>query len=280
MIRKATLNDLNILVSLVYNANQQSQMNSVYMPKAQTDIHKEIMRAITESMARVYVLDNQIQGVITYFQTPNNTVDVMGPFVLKEDLVIAKALLEDCINQHNPTSMNFFVHSQSQYYKQLMNHVGASINEYEVQLQCERSNFVKVDTDLHVRKASTKNENAIASLHKKIFNNIYLTSEQLLIRSRFDHLYDIFLNETWIGYALLIPKQETAYLEVFAIDPRYQNQGYGTQSLFLLMQEAFIKLNAHHVFLIVDVVNKKALNLYTKLGFKVVQSLISYRLIT
>lgn len=58
------------------------------------------------------------------------------------------------------------------------------------------------------------------------------------------------------------------------IDPKYQGKGYASDAAHLAMDYAFSILNLYKLYLIVDKKNKKAIHIYSKLGFKVEGELI------
>ncbi|MCG8707039.1 spermidine N1-acetyltransferase [Brenneria sp. 4F2] len=58
------------------------------------------------------------------------------------------------------------------------------------------------------------------------------------------------------------------------IDPVHQGKGYASAAAKLAMDYGFSVLNLYKLYLIVDKENKKAIHLYTKLGFEVEGELI------
>ncbi|GKW44288.1 spermidine N1-acetyltransferase [Pectobacterium parvum] len=58
------------------------------------------------------------------------------------------------------------------------------------------------------------------------------------------------------------------------IDPAYQGHGYASAAAKLAMDYGFSVLNLYKLYLIVDKENKKAIHIYSKLGFEVEGELI------
>lgn len=58
------------------------------------------------------------------------------------------------------------------------------------------------------------------------------------------------------------------------IDPSHQGKGHASSAAKLAMDYAFSTLNLYKLYLIVDKENKKAIHIYTKLGFEVEADLI------
>ncbi len=52
------------------------------------------------------------------------------------------------------------------------------------------------------------------------------------------------------------------------IDPAHQSQGHATAATRLAMEYAFLVLNLHKLYLVVDAENHKAIHIYAKLGFQ------------
>lgn len=63
-------------------------------------------------------------------------------------------------------------------------------------------------------------------------------------------------------------RNSTAEARIFIGRRRFWNQGFGSQALILLLDYAFNVLNLHSVRLKVNAINKNAIYVYEKLGFK------------
>ena len=55
---------------------------------------------------------------------------------------------------------------------------------------------------------------------------------------------------------------------IFIGDKTYQNKGYGTEAIRLILDYAFNLLNLHNIWLFVYSFNKRAIKCYEKVGFK------------
>jgi RimJ/RimL family protein N-acetyltransferase len=63
-------------------------------------------------------------------------------------------------------------------------------------------------------------------------------------------------------------RNSTAELRIFIGRHRFWNQGYGSEAMILLLDYAFNVLNLHSVYLKVNAINKNAIHVYKKLGFR------------
>jgi RimJ/RimL family protein N-acetyltransferase len=68
-------------------------------------------------------------------------------------------------------------------------------------------------------------------------------------------------------------RNAAAEARLFIGEPEFWNKGYGSEALILLLDYAFNVLNLHNVRLHVNSINKNAIHVYEKLGFKLVGKL-------
>ncbi len=90
-------------------------------------------------------------------------------------------------------------------------------------------------------------------------------------------VYGFFLNKDLIGFSVIeyLINYSIAHLQNFAINPEYQNKGFGSYFLSL-MHENFKKNKIYKIFLEVRVTNYKAINLYEKFNYKTINTLSDY----
>ena len=172
--------------------------------------------------------EDTIKGAMMLFITPSEDYDVIGPFVEQDNLLIAYQLIEEALKALDYPKMSFFFKQDSAYYLNLMNRLNASLNEYEYHLLLKQEDFNHSNRFLNIEKAATKDKSLVKEMHENIFKDIYLTTEMLLEPSRYDHLY-LYEDK---GYALLLPKEDTGYLEVFGLVE--SARGKNLQRLFYL----------------------------------------------
>ncbi len=277
MIRLAKKEWIEPIVKIVGELNKTVMCYTPFCPSTDEALKEEIHCSIEHKRLFVYQTDDGFEGVIMYFKTPAGDYDIIGPFVFDENVTIGKALLDYVIKTLDMPKINFFFKSNSVFYTKLMKHIHAEINEYEYHLQLKKECFKPLVSDLTISKANEDDRHVVKDMHEAIFNDIYLTSEMLLEGERYQHVYLLKHNRKPIGYALLIPKSKTAHLEVFGIVKSFRGKGYGGKFLSCIIDEVFKTTSLTVVTLIVDVVNENALGLYKKLGFEVIDALVSYQ---
>jgi len=131
------------------------------------------------------------------------------------------------------------------------------------------------------KKVSIRDLNKIYKLEKKTFKSDSFSRKLLqnLIQSKslFFKLVNPKYNEKLIGYIILIKDDEHRFnLINFIIKKRSQGKGYG--SLLLNKTLSILKeySNIKKVILNVKTTNFKAINLYKKFGFKIVEEIKDY----
>lgn len=127
----------------------------------------------------------------------------------------------------------------------------------------DAQNFFKWMSDPDVNKFTTRKSISLKEEREWINN---------LPKRKSDKVFAIDTSEgTHIGSTGLhqIKKEDrNAVLGVFIGDKNYWNKGYGKDVITTLLNYGFNKLKLHRVDLSVYDYNKRAINLYKKLGFK------------
>ena len=85
--------------------------------------------------------------------------------------------------------------------------------------------------------------------------------------------YQIIVNHTHVGYIHIINEEEIE-IDDFYIFDEYQNQNIGTTVL-----NNIINKSTKNIFLYVFIKNTKAISLYEKLGFKIIENIKDSRYI-
>ena len=142
-------------------------------------------------------------------------------------------------------------------------------------------NFHEV-TMLKFNKCMQKDTNRLYELSKKLINTyenknvnfefIYKWIKNKLNNEIHDY-YQILYNNTHVGYIHIINENEIE-IDDFYIFDEYQNMGIGTKVL-----NTIIKNSTKNIFLYVFIKNTKAISLYKKLGFKIIENIKDSRYI-
>ena len=119
-----------------------------------------------------------------------------------------------------------------------------------------------------IRKAINEDLTAILELDHRVLKTnwhgrLYL-QEMEMPESHFTVLY---LDEQLIGYLLLRIIIDEAEIMQFAIDPKYQKQGFG-QNLYDSALQYITQAQVDKIYLEVETLNQKAISFYEKNGFE------------
>jgi len=71
------------------------------------------------------------------------------------------------------------------------------------------------------------------------------------------------------GYRKVNYKNRTCYIGIMISNKEFQNKGYGTESLILLINYIFYEMNLRKILLKVFSNNERAIHVYKKLGFNI-----------
>ncbi|MFP4479038.1 MAG: GNAT family N-acetyltransferase [Candidatus Izemoplasmatales bacterium] len=276
MVRFVEEKDLLEVVDLVYKLNNSPAFYSGYCSKTKSKIKEEMMVLIKEKSALVYE-DKNILGVLLYFKTPNNEIDVSGPFVENEDITIGHALLSRFFEDHQNVPVNFFFARKSKFYLKLMEIFNISFIDDEYILKLSRKDFLPIENRFLIRKARKTELSMVQDMHEEIFGDCYVTKDMLAEEDRFNQVYLLELDERISGFALLLIHETDAYLELFGLLKSYRGKGLSKSFLSKILEKAFEKDTIDHCLLVVDKINVTAHKIYRDLGFKIIEENVSYK---
>lgn len=149
-------------------------------------------------------------------------------------------------------------------------------NSIEIELQKQFEN--KTDDWIHLLPVDEKNSflgNNVAVTSEQLHSNLVLAipeAIQAAFDNEFSEPYFICLNNEVIGYTALvfdqtIPNEEDRYwLWQFTVDKSYQNKGYGTKAMEIIVEQ-FRRKSVPVITLSTKPGNDNALRLYKKFGF-------------
>lgn len=110
----------------------------------------------------------------------------------------------------------------------------------------------------HIYQYETRKELNLVKVIERVKEEIY---------SRPNTIHRIYVDDIHIGYISIVPQEDDeTEISDFFIKDEYQNVGYGTKVLKSLVDKY------QHLTLYVFKNNEKAVNLYTKFNFKVIEN--------
>lgn len=280
MVKIARQTDLDKIVQFVHEYNNNINYYSAYMPKPKDAIHQEMKTSIKKNQVLTMKENDQILGVLVFYISPKKTVDVAGPFVIHDNLAIAKVLLDQCIMMNNGRDLNFFFSDTSDFYKTLMTFYNADFNDYEFIMKCYLNTFQPYPQKVPLTKANKEEKDRIIAIHQSIFKQTYITDDMLADDNRYRYLYVYRDKGAITGLALMINKGNYTVIETFGLISKYRGKGLSKPFLSTLMHYAFKNHHAKYIMLVVDEINTIATKLYSALGFVIEYKNVSYTLVS
>ena len=123
---------------------------------------------------------------------------------------------------------------------------------------------------IQIKQINSSNTNLyqkVLDIDRDSFKDVTITIWTLESFARFGRLVGIFLDNSLIGFAIVMRELEdknSAYLVEMAVEEKYNNQGYGTQLLHEVIEQ-LKKFGVSRVLLHVDPKNFNALHIYTNI---------------
>lgn len=130
--------------------------------------------------------------------------------------------------------------------------------------------------DIKIIPVTYKNFDAILNLEVFEYQSNFIeTTKQCLEEAKELSLWNpvgIYYDDTIIGFSMYGKFQNEGidgrvWLDRFLIDKKYQNKGYATPSLIILLQLIKNEYKCSEIYLSIYENNIKAISLYKKLGF-------------
>lgn len=127
-------------------------------------------------------------------------------------------------------------------------------------------NLVKCPNDVEVVFNLTKDHIYQYETRKELNLEKIILRVKEEIYSRTHTIHRIYIDDIHIGYISIINNDDETEISDFFIKDEYQNQGYGTKILTYLVNQY------HHLTLYVFKSNDRAVHLYQKFNFKVIEN--------
>ena len=126
---------------------------------------------------------------------------------------------------------------------------------------------------LEIKKITMENLDDLVFLEKNCFNNAFKKDDFVyeIKDNPFSFIYGLFLDNKLIGYIDYWITFESSTISKIAVLKEYQNNGYGTKLLEFMINNLKSENNeVHFITLEVRISNIKAINLYKKFNFEIV----------
>lgn len=276
-IRMIKKKDIEDAVALVHALNLNPEFHSGYCPRDKALVEKEIEAVVAACRGMVCEANGELNGVLLYFKTPKGAYDLSGPFVKGGDVQVADALMNGFLETVSENvQVNAFFDAASVFYRTLMTKHGFEFRENEYILELSKDRFAPCGKTMTLARPHRSDKPFLKTMLREIFGETYISEDMLVDETRFKHILMPVKEGQVLGLALLIPRRNDAYLEIFGLLEAHRGKGYAKPFLHALAIRAFTDMKRDQVTLVVDAVNERALNLYKDAGFEVARKNVSY----
>lgn len=271
--------NIDYVVEYMHKLNNISKHHIGYCGKVKSEIKSSVEELINEGN-EFYVasLDNEILGVMGY-EYYNNTAEIWGPFVLEYNVKILKNLW-DRINQKINNNSKYISNINEKNYNAIRFY---KENDFKFAgrgqtMILDLKNYNSVDNN-EIKMLSEDNFKSFIKLHDKTFPSTYYNGNDIVnILNDNNVVFIIKKHNILIGYIFITIDKDynEGDIEFIGIDEMYRHKGYGRD----LMNMALNYFKRHRILelqLWVNSDNKRAINLYNSVGFKLDDILVNYK---
>ena len=166
----------------------------------------------------------------------------------------------------------FFFPKENEDCTAFLEGIGAQRRENEYQMVLQRNDWRPTEGLLEPRPLAEGEEVPFAQLHDQVFPDVYVSGRDILGdlgKNRF--VYVLEENGALAAYGVLQCAGCRTTAEILGVRQGLRGRGYGRAILNYLAKEAFYRHSAAELDLIVDADNDRALGLYQKTGFQILE---------
>ena len=166
----------------------------------------------------------------------------------------------------------FFVPKENEDCTAFLEGIGAQRRENEYRMVLQRDDWRPMEGLPEPRSLAEGEEVPFAQLHDQVFPDVYVSGRDILGglgKNRF--VYVLEEDGALAAYGVLQCAGSRTTAEILGVRQGLRGRGYGRAILNCLAKEAFYRHGAAELDLIVDADNDRALGLYQKTGFQILE---------
>lgn len=269
--------DIKKISSFIAKINSKEENHIGYCGTNSEEIANSLMKDIIDiSFNKSFIIgieDEKIIGVLGFdTDFESNSAEIWGPF-LKEDKWDIVAEMWSKMIEILPKGIgliSMFINKKNRNCLRLADSFHFIKESEEIILSFERTYAHKLQ-DISIIELSTVYYEDMQLLHDKVFPNTYYSGSQII--ERLNNHRKVFIdikNNKLTGYIYVEvnPKFGEGRIEFFAVDELQRGKSIGSKLLTMALKWLFTFDSINNIILCVNSENKKALDLYKRVGFK------------
>ncbi|MGV3466768.1 MAG: GNAT family N-acetyltransferase [Heyndrickxia sp.] len=280
-IMKMNQNEVDVVARFISIMNQREDFHIGYCGTDQEEIKTVLINELDipyrESFLTAYENDELI-GVIGFdADTENKSVEVWGPFISDQNLVILSNILQELLEiiPDDIEKIDMFPNKKNLNCIHLAKEQGFQFKSEQTILKIMKPTR-NYDEKEKLIELTDEYQSDFIHLHQQAFPKTYYDSQQILDRLNGTRKVFIITELNVLAgyiYVEANPEFGEANIEFFAVKEEYRGKGLGGRLLNIALQWLFSYETIHEVMLCVNSVNEKAIRLYQKVGFEHVHDL-------
>lgn len=284
-VQLATMKDMKHLADFLAIRNMNKTQHIGYVGHKQAEIFAALEEDFKQEDGTLsfVIAKNDAQQIIGTIgvEIDGDTAEVWGPFSPDDEQEMIQTMWQRLTEAFLAIqTFYFFINKENRTQQAFVQQIGAKNSGSHLLLTLQREDFhTKQLAPLQAFELS--DAEIFERLHNDTFVDTYYDAQTIISRlSETNRLFVLKESGIFIGYGYfeVAPAFGEASLEYVAIDPHYQNQGYGTALLTAILEQLFKYDGINDLTLCVSNTNDQANRVYEKVGFLLKDELISYTL--
>ncbi|MBS4537716.1 GNAT family N-acetyltransferase [Clostridium sp. D2Q-11] len=273
----ANKEDINQISDFIAEINKVEESNIGFCGIDNNEIFHSLIEDITDiPFYKSFIIAYQNEKIIGVlgFDTDfsSNNVEVWGPFIKESKWNIVYdmwgKMIERLADEIELISM--FINKKNKRCLSLVENLNFNKKSEEIIFNFERRNISKLLGIPNIELSPIYYQD-MESLHDKVFPKTYYTGKEII--ERLNNYRKVFINtenNDLAGYIYteVNPRFGEGSIEFFAVEETQRGKGIGNKLLSMALKWLFTFEGVNDITLCVNSENKKAVELYKRIGFK------------
>ncbi|MDF2673139.1 MAG: hypothetical protein K0R09_1404 [Clostridiales bacterium] len=264
-------NDIDEIVSLVYELNNKPESSCGSCPKEIQKIKNKLLNLIksTDNLVLLYYQDNNLVGVVGFdIDVDEKCGDCVGPFIKENYMDIAKQFIQYACKTLNGFRIYFYFDSRNQEQLCLMKMVNGIDICSDKRMVLRSTNNTDL-TNTKIAFLTDRYKQEFCHMHDRLFSDVYWDSKKILKEFNNWTIYIETHEDELVGFLVVHKSDTKSYIQAVGVSENHRRKGYGKRLLNQAISDGFLNKNITSIELDVESDNITAERLYLEKGFQV-----------